>query len=78
MPAVLDLWLVDRIETVNSPTAIEYAKRLAREEGILVGISSGAAMAVAERLARADEFKGKTIVVIFPDAAERYLSSGAI
>jgi cysteine synthase len=75
VPGVLDLSLVDRIETVNSATAIEYARRLAKEDGILVGISCGAAAAAADRLARADEFAGKTIVVILPDAAERYLST---
>lgn len=75
VPGALDLSVVDRIETVNSATAIEYAKRLAKEEGILVGISCGAAMAVADRLARLPEFAGKTIVVILPDAAERYLST---
>lgn len=75
VPKVLDLALVDRIETVDSPTAIRYARRLMREEGILCGISCGAAMAVADRVARMDEFEGKTIVVILPDAAERYLST---
>jgi cysteine synthase A len=75
VPGVLDLSLIDRIETENGATSIDYAKRLASEEGILVGISSGAAMAVADRLARSAEFAGKTIVVIFPDAAERYLST---
>jgi len=75
VPAVLDLSLVDRIETVNSATAIAYARRLAREEGLLVGISSGGAFAVADRLARLEEFAGKTIVVILPDGAERYLST---
>lgn len=74
-PEVLDLSLVDRIETVTSEEAMEYARRLAREEGLLVGISCGAAMAVADRLARLDEFAGKTIVVVLPDAAERYLST---
>ena len=75
VPGVLDLSLVDRIETVNSPTAVEYARRAAKEEGLLVGISSGAALAVADCLARAPEFAGKTLVVILPDAAERYLST---
>lgn len=75
VPEVLDMSLVDRIETVTSEESIEYARRLPKEEGILVGISCGAAMAVADRLARMDEFEGKTIVVIFPDAAERYLST---
>ncbi|OFX16310.1 MAG: cysteine synthase A [Armatimonadetes bacterium RBG_16_58_9] len=75
VPDVLDLSLVDRVETVDSDAAMEYARRLFREEGILVGISCGAAMAVADRLARTDEFAGKNIVVILPDAAERYLST---
>jgi cysteine synthase A len=75
VPEVLDLSVVDRVELTNSPTAVEYARRLMREEGILCGISCGAAMAVADRLARMDEFAGKTIVVILPDAAERYLST---
>ncbi|MCX6344113.1 MAG: cysteine synthase A [Armatimonadetes bacterium] len=75
VPDVLDLSVVDRIETVTTADAIDYARRLAREEGILVGISCGAAMAVADRLARQDEFEGKMIVVILPDAAERYLST---
>jgi len=75
VPAVLDLSLVDRIETVDSATAVNYARRLAREEGLLAGISCGAAMAVADRLARLPEFAGKTIVVVLPDAAERYLST---
>ncbi len=60
VPDVLDLSLVDRIETIDSTTAIEYAKRLAKEEGILAGISCGAAMAVADRIARMDEFAGKS------------------
>jgi cysteine synthase A len=55
--------------------AVEFARRLAKEEGILVGISCGAAAAVAVRLAKLDEFAGKTIVVILPDAGERYLST---
>lgn len=75
VPKVLDLSLVDRIEQVNSATAVQYARRLMREEGILCGISCGAAMAVADRIARMNEFEGKSIVVILPDAAERYLST---
>ncbi len=75
VPDVLDLSLVDRVETVTGDEAIEYARRLPREEGILVGISCGAAMAVADRLARSDEFEGQNIVIILPDAAERYLST---
>jgi cysteine synthase A len=75
IPDTLDLSVVDRVELVDSAEAIDFAKRLAREEGILVGISCGAAAAAAVRLAKLDEFAGKTIVVILPDGAERYLST---
>ena len=74
IPKNLDLSLVDRVEQVTNEEAIEVARRLAREEGLLSGISCGAAMAVALRLAREPNNKGKTIVVILPDAGERYLS----
>ncbi len=75
IPDILDLSLIDRVEQVSNDEAIEYARRLAREEGILAGISCGAAAAVAVRLAMQPEFKGKTIAVILPDSGERYLSS---
>jgi cysteine synthase A len=75
IPDTLDLSVVDQVELVSSDDAIEFARRLATEEGILVGISSGAAAAAAVRLAKLDKFAGKTIVVIFPDLAERYLST---
>jgi len=75
VPETLDLSLVDRVELAENEEAIEFARRLAKEEGILSGISSGAAAAVAARLSHLDEFEGKTIVVILPDAGERYLSS---
>jgi cysteine synthase len=75
VPDVLDLSLVDLIEQVSNEEAIDYARRLAREEGILSGISSGAAVAVAVRLAKRPEYANKTIVVILPDSGERYLSS---
>ncbi len=75
IPDTLDLSMIDRVEQVESNEAIEFAKRLAKEEGLLVGISCGAAAAAAVRLANLDEFAGKTIVVILPDGAERYLST---
>ena len=74
-PDVLDLGVVDRIETVTDDEAFETARRLAKEEGIISGISCGAAAAVAVRLANLDEFAGKTIVVVLPDSGERYLST---
>jgi cysteine synthase A len=75
IPETLDLGMLDRVEQVSNEEAIEYARRLATEEGILSGISCGAAVAVAARLAQQPEFEGKTIVVILPDSGERYLSS---
>jgi cysteine synthase len=75
IPDTLDLSVVDRVERVQNEEALEMARRLAREEGILAGISSGAAAAAAVRLGRQAEFKDKIIVVILPDAAERYLST---
>ncbi len=75
VPDILDLSMVDRVEQVSNEEAIEYARRLATEEGILSGISCGAAVAVAARLSAQPEFKGKTMVVILPDSGERYLSS---
>jgi cysteine synthase A len=75
IPETLDLSLVDRVETVDDAEAMSYARRLAKEEGILCGLSCGAAVAAAVRLAQLDEFAGKTIVVILPDAGERYLST---
>jgi cysteine synthase A len=75
VPGVLDLSLVDDIEQVTNEDAMQYALRLAREEGIISGISSGAAVAAAVRLAQKPENEGKTIVVILPDSGERYLSS---
>jgi len=74
IPDTLDLSMVDRVEQVTSEEAIEHARRLAQEEGILSGVSCGAAIAVALRLARNAEFNGKTIVAILPDSGERYLS----
>jgi cysteine synthase len=75
VPDVLDLSLVDSVELVTNDEAIDYARRLTRQEGILSGISGGAAVAVAVRLAKRPEFAGKTIVTILPDSGERYLSS---
>jgi cysteine synthase A len=75
IPDTLDLSLVDRVELVTNEEAVDAARRLAKEEGILAGISSGAAAAVAVRLGKLPEFAGKTIVTILPDAAERYLST---
>ncbi len=75
IPDTLDLSVVDRVEQVSSDEAIQYGRRLAEEEGLLVGISCGAAAAVAVRLANQEEFAGKTIVVVLPDLAERYLST---
>jgi cysteine synthase A len=75
VPGTLDLSLVDDIEQVTNEDAVLYARRLAREEGIISGISSGAAVAVAVRLAQKAENAGKTIVVVLPDSGERYLSS---
>jgi cysteine synthase len=75
VPDVLDLSLVDDIEQVTNEEAIAFARRLTLEEGILAGISCGAAAAVAVRLAKRPEYKGQTIVVVLPDSGERYLSS---
>jgi cysteine synthase len=75
VPAVLDLSLVDSVEQVSNEDAVAYARRLARDEGIISGISSGAAVAAAARLAKLPENEGKTIVAILPDSGERYLSS---
>jgi cysteine synthase A len=75
IPETLDLSVVDRVEQISDEESIETARRLSREEGILSGISCGAAAAVALRLAKQDEFAGKTIVVVLPDSGERYLST---
>ncbi len=75
VPDVLDLALVDKVEQVTDDEALETARRLALEEGIICGISCGAAAAAALRLAARDEYAGKTFVVILPDSGERYLST---
>ncbi len=75
IPDTLDLSLVDRVEAVTNEEALDMARRLGCEEGILCGISSGAAAAAAVRLAHEPQFKGKTIVTVLPDGAERYLST---
>jgi cysteine synthase A len=75
IPDTLDLSVVDRVEQVTNEESIEMARRLAKEEGILAGISSGAAVCAAVRLAREGQLTGTTIVTILPDSAERYLSS---
>jgi cysteine synthase A len=75
IPDALDLEMVDKVETVSDLDAIDMARRLAREEGILSGISSGAATTVACRLAARSEYAGKNIVVVLPDSGERYISS---
>ena len=75
IPDTLDLSVVDRVEPVTNEEAFEMARRLSKEEGILAGISGGAAVAVAVRLGEQPEFAGKTMVVVLPDAAERYLST---
>ena len=75
VPEILDLGMVDRVETVSDDEALEFARRLALEEGILAGISCGAATAVAVRIGHEPEFADRTIVVVLPDSGERYLSS---
>ena len=75
VPKNLDLSLVDKVETVSSAEAVDFARRLMKEEGIVCGISSGAAVAAAVKLAQLPEYDGKTIVVVLPDTGERYLST---
>ncbi len=74
-PDILDMDLVDKVETITDDEAFDMARRLAKEEGIICGISCGAAATVALRLAAQDEYSGRTIVVVLPDSGERYLST---
>ena len=74
-PDILDLSVVDKIQQVTNEEAMETARRMAREEGVICGISSGAAVAAALKVAATDEAKGKTIVTVLPDSGERYLST---
>jgi cysteine synthase A len=74
-PDILDMSIVDKVETVTDDESFDMARRLAKEEGIICGISCGAAASVALRLASQDEYSGRTIVVILPDSGERYLST---
>ena len=75
IPDNLDLDLIDQVETIENEEAIEMAQRLMKEEGILAGISGGAAVAAAIKVAEQEQHKGKTLVVILPDSGERYLST---
>jgi len=75
IPDTLDLSMVDRVQRITDEEAVEFSRRLAREEGLLCGISCGAAAAAAVKLANSEEFAGKTIVVVLPDGGERYLST---
>jgi cysteine synthase A len=75
IPDTLDLSMVDRVELISNEESVEVARRLSKEEGILSGISCGAAVAVALRLAREEQFRNKTIVVVLPDSGERYLTT---
>ncbi|MDK1021905.1 MAG: cysteine synthase A [Candidatus Hydrogenedentes bacterium] len=75
IPDTLDLTIIDRVVQVEDEEAFDYTRRLAREEGIICGMSSGAALAAAMRLANEDKYEGKNIVVILPDSGERYLST---
>jgi cysteine synthase A len=75
VPRNLDLSVVDRVELVTNEESVEMARRLAKEEGLLSGISCGAAATAAVRLAKEEQFRGKTIVVVLPDSGERYLTS---
>lgn len=75
IPSILDLSIIDVVERVKTKDAIEFAKRLGKEEGILAGISSGCALCGAYQITQRDEFKGKNIVVILPDGSDKYMST---
>ncbi|MDD4870436.1 MAG: pyridoxal-phosphate dependent enzyme, partial [Kiritimatiellae bacterium] len=75
IPDVLDLSLIDRVEKISNEEALDFGRRLATQEGIISGISCGAAVAAAARLVKEPEFQGRTNVVILPDSGERYLST---
>ena len=75
VPANLDLAMVDQVEQVSSEEAMEWAHKLMQKEGILAGVSSGAAMAIADRVSRQPGNEGKLVVTILPDSGERYLTS---
>jgi len=75
VPGNLDLDMIDQVEQIDNEEAMEWAHKLMQKEGILAGVSSGAAMAIADRVSRQPEHQGKMIVAILPDSGERYLSS---
>jgi cysteine synthase A len=75
VPGNLDLAMIDQVESIDNEEAIDWAHKLMQQEGILAGVSSGAAMAIAHRVSQQEQHKGKMIVTILPDSAERYLSS---
>ena len=75
VPGVMDLSIVDEIIRIQNDDAFDTARKIAKTDGVLVGISAGAALYAATELAKRPEYEGKTIVVLFPDTGERYLST---